>query len=179
MKLCQKRRETGVLCNTLLSSLASFETPTPALSSVSAPRCQPKAELSCCRGRSREIRFSGNWLGASGGACRQVCPVAMSHSHLRHWNGTFFENEAIQKSQEAFGLPCSPLSDLTWAARTESFSSTVGLILGSKSHLFQYLVDDKSDSWKLSNMRSWAGFHTNCGRNQDNLSPYKRDYEGH
>lgn len=151
-----------------LSSLVSPETPTVlALSSLSAPSPQ-RPRLSCprwCWSCGRTRLFS-SWLGACGfvhGDWKGVCPVAVKQSHIWHWNATVFRSEAIQRPFAAKVLrrhldSQSPLTNLTWAARTESFLSTVGHITRGRFHLFQYLVDDKSDSWELSDGGSWAGF---------------------
>lgn len=164
--------------NKLLSLLVSSEASAQALCFVCAS-CLPSPSSplcywNCCC-RSWKASFCSRQLGARGfmkGDYRGECPTAPNWSHWWRWNGTFFKKEAIQTPFAAKAtrkhLDSRSHFSQTWLELPglSHFLSTVAHITGGRFHLFQYLNDDKSDPWELSDVGSWAGFHTNCKRNQ-------------
>lgn len=160
-RLCKKKRETGALYNTLLSPLASFNLPlqpwvlylcrniSPNLSSP----MHAGVALAGARRPGSPAATRGRWLcerRLQTGTPSYTEPVTSTTPewHIL-WGWSHLKALCCESHKEAFGRPWSPLSSLTWAARTESLSFTVGLIAGGWFHLFQYLVDDKMtlESW--------------------------------
>lgn len=164
--------------NKVLSLLVSSEASAQALCFVCAS-CLPSPSSplcywNCCC-RSWKASFRSRQLGARGfmlGDYRGECPTAPSRWYWWRWNGTFFKKEAIQTPFAAKAtrkhLDSRSHFSQTWLELPglSHFLSTVAHITGGRFHLFQYLNDDKSDPWELSDVGSWAGFHTNCKRNQ-------------
>lgn len=164
--------------NKFLSVLVSLETSAQALNFVSAPHASPPV----CFWRNQKTSFSGSQIGAGGyvwRGCRGERPVAPNRSHLPRWDDTFFKKEAVQRpfaatvTRKHLDSHCHLSQTWLELPGLSHFLSTVAHITGGRFHLFQYSVDDKSDPWELSDVGSWAGFQTNCGRNQDNLFPIK------
>ena len=121
---------------------------------------------------ARGKRFYARRLQSGMSDCTKPVTLMTLEWHVLQ-EGSHSGTLCCKSHKETFGFP-SHFSQ-TWLELPglSHFLSTVAHITGGRFHLFQYLNDDKSDPWGLSDVGSWAGFHTNCGRNQDNLPSIK------